>query len=126
MNKIESLSKLSCIEDTRTGDEIHEEIGWLAIGVVLAGVLSAYAPAGTNHSLPFAGNSPTSDKLTDKNGTPFTEVKYIETSFAATNANVDGYLIHNWCQFNDNFMSERELRQAADKLKQDLDIQDAK
>jgi hypothetical protein len=103
-----------------------KKLGWVAIGVVLAGVLSAYAPAGTHKSSPLTGNSSTLDEPTDKNSTPFTEVNYLETSFTATNANVDGYLIHNWSQLNDNFMSERELRQAADKLKQDLHIQGAK
>jgi hypothetical protein len=54
------------------------------------------------------------------------DAQFVETSFRATNATPTGYLIHNWSQVNQQFVSIRELAKFADKFQQELRIQNAK
>ncbi|KPV42834.1 YwmB family TATA-box binding protein [Alicyclobacillus ferrooxydans] len=57
---------------------------------------------------------------------PKTEAQFLETAFRATGSQVNGYVVNNWSQVNNNFESLQQITSFVDKIGQELGVQNAK
>lgn len=51
---------------------------------------------------------------------------YLERSFRATNAQVNGFLVHNYSQINECFLSQREIAHIANELQRHFNFTDVR
>jgi len=52
------------------------------------------------------------------------QATYLERSFRATNAQINGFLIHNYSQIANSFLSQRELENVVDDIRKWLNLSD--
>ena len=57
---------------------------------------------------------------------PKTEAQFLETAFRSTGSQVNGYVVNNWSQVNNNFESLQQITSFVDKIGQELGVQNAK
>jgi hypothetical protein len=93
----------------------------LAAGLVWRGTPVAQAGGDLPHD-----NLSAQERTTDTKSPPLSEIECLKQSFQATGAQVQGYLIHNRSELYRHFASTRELQQIANRLRQELGIQEAK